>query len=105
MTVKKNELQPVGEVASNPVQGNATYTIVFEFVKQNIMIDGIKGLNLNYPQNSLQALPFHDLSDREFHNLDGSCHLQIDNFKDLDLYNLLPDPDKSDDADSDHIFI
>ena len=44
MTVKLNELQPVGEVASNPVQSHATYTIVFEFVKQNIMIDGIKGL-------------------------------------------------------------
>ena len=44
MTVKLNELQPVGEVASNPVQSHATYTIVFEFVQQNIMIDGIKGL-------------------------------------------------------------
>ena len=31
-------------VASNPVQSHATYNIVFEFVKQNIMIDGIKGL-------------------------------------------------------------
>ena len=29
MTVKLNELQPVGEVASNPVQSHATYTIVF----------------------------------------------------------------------------
>ena len=44
MTVKLNEFQPVGEVASNPVQSHATYTIVFAFVKQNIMIDGIKGL-------------------------------------------------------------
>ena len=44
LTVKLNELQPVGEVASNPVQSHTTYTIVFEFVKQNIMIDGIKGL-------------------------------------------------------------
>ena len=44
MTVKLNELQPVGEVASNPVQSHTTYTIVFEFVKKNIMIDGIKGL-------------------------------------------------------------
>ena len=44
--------------------------------------------NLNHPQNSLQALPFHDLDDREFHILGGSCHLQIDNLKDLDLYNL-----------------
>ena len=43
--------------------------------------------NLNYPQNSLQALPFHDLDDREFHILHGSCHLQIDNLKDLHLYN------------------
>ena len=39
-----NELQPIGEVASNPVQSHATYTIVFEFVKQNIMIDAIKGV-------------------------------------------------------------
>ena len=52
--------------------------------------------NLNYPQNSLQASPFHDLDDREFHILNGSCHLQIDNLKDLDLYNLLPNSDKSD---------
>ena len=44
MPVKLNELQPVGEVASNPVQSHATYIIVFEFVKQNIMIDGVKGL-------------------------------------------------------------
>ena len=44
LTVKLNELQSVGEVASNPVQSHATYTIVFEFVKQNIMIDSIKGL-------------------------------------------------------------
>ena len=63
--------------------------------------------NLNYPQNSLQALPFHDLDDREFHIRNGSCHLQIDNLKDLDLdlHNLLPNPDKSDDADPDHILI
>ena len=61
--------------------------------------------NLNYPQNSLQASPFHDLHDREFHILNGSCHLQIDNLKDLDLYNLLPNSDKSDDADPDHISI
>ena len=58
---------------------------------------------MNYPQNSLQA--FHDLNDREFHIPDGSCHLQIDNLKDLDLYNLLPSPDKSDDAGPDHILI
>ena len=31
--------------------------------------------------------------------------MQIDNLKDLDLYNLLPNPDKSDDADPDHILI
>ena len=37
--------------------------------------------NLNYLQNSLQAVPFHDLDDREFHILNGSCHLQIDNLK------------------------
>jgi len=44
MTVKLNELQPIGEVASSRVQSHASYTIVFEFVWQNIMIDGIKGL-------------------------------------------------------------
>ena len=44
MTFKLNELQPFGEVASNLGQSYAPYTIVFEFVKQNIMIDGIKGL-------------------------------------------------------------
>ena len=61
--------------------------------------------NLNYPENSLQASPFRDLDDREFHILNGSCHLQIDNLKDLDLCNLLPNSDKSDDADPDHISI
>ena len=59
--------------------------------------------NLNYTQNSLQAL--HDLNDREFHIPNGSCHLRIDSLKDLDLYNLLPNPEKSDDADPDDIFI
>ena len=59
--------------------------------------------NLNYPQSSLQALPVHNLDDREFHILNGPCHLQIENLKDLDLYNLLPNPDKSDDPD--HISI
>jgi len=44
MTVNLNELQPIGEVASNPVQSHALYTIVFEFVQQSIMIDGVKGL-------------------------------------------------------------
>ena len=61
--------------------------------------------NLNYPENSLQASPFRDLDDREFHILNASCHLQIDNLKDLDLYNLLPNSDKSDDADPDYISI
>lgn len=37
--------------------------------------------------------------------MDRSCHLQIDNLKDLDLYNLLPSPDKSDNAGPDHILI
>ena len=31
--------------------------------------------------------------------------MQIDNLKDLDLYNLRPNPDKSDDADPDHLLI
>ena len=44
MTVKLNELQHFGEVASNLGRSYASYTIVFEIVKQNIMIDGIKGL-------------------------------------------------------------
>ena len=44
MAVKLNELQPIGQVASNPVQSHASYTIVFKFVQQNIMINGIKGL-------------------------------------------------------------
>ena len=44
MTVKLNKLQPIGQVVSNPVQSHTSYTIVFEFVQQNIMIDGIKGL-------------------------------------------------------------
>ena len=34
-----------------------------------------------FPLNSLQALPFHDLDDREFYNLNASWHLQIDNLK------------------------
>ena len=44
MAVKLNESQPFGEVASNLGSSYAPYTIVFDFVKQNIMIDGIKGL-------------------------------------------------------------
>ena len=51
-TVKLNELQKVGELASNPVKGHATCTIVFEFVKQNVMIDGIKGLGREIKENT-----------------------------------------------------
>ena len=43
--------------------------------------------NLNHPQNSLQALPFHDLDDREFHILDGSC--LNDHKSSLDIPNKL----------------
>jgi len=47
LTVKLNELEPVGEVASNPVQSHATYTIVFEFVKKNTMIKGLRKIKEN----------------------------------------------------------
>lgn len=55
--------------------------------------------------NSLQALPFFSLNDTGFHILTGSSYLQLPNLKDLDLYNILPNPDKFDEADPDHMLI
>ena len=55
--------------------------------------------------NSLQALPFYGLDDREFHIVNGSSCSQLENLKDLDLYDILPNPDKFDEADPDHMLI
>ena len=55
--------------------------------------------------NSLQVLPFYDLDDRKFSFVIGNWTGQFDELMSFDLYNLLPNPDKNDEADPDSIFI
>ena len=55
--------------------------------------------------NSLQELPFYNLDNREFHLLNGTSHLQLENLKDIDIYNMISNPDKADKADPDNMFI
>lgn len=57
--------------------------------------------------NGLTQLPFFNLSDQEFCNLIGSCTPSLserlgDN---IDLLNVLPNPDKHDERDSDLMLI
>ena len=54
--------------------------------------------------NSLQVLPFYDLDDREFSFVIGNWTGQFDELMKSDLYNILPNPDKNDEADPDSIF-
>ena len=49
--------------------------------------------------NTLQVLPFYDLDDREFSFVIGKWTEQFDELITSDLYNLLPNPDKNDEAD------
>ena len=51
--------------------------------------------------NTLQVFPFYDLDDREFSFVIGNWTGQFDELITSDLYNLLPNPDKNDEADPD----
>ena len=53
--------------------------------------------------NSLQVFPFYDLDDREFSFTIGNWTEQFDELMKSDLYNILPNPDKNDEADPDTI--
>ena len=55
--------------------------------------------------NTLQVLPFYDLDDREFSFVIGNWTRQFDELMLSDLYNLLPNPDKNDEADPDSMYI
>ena len=55
--------------------------------------------------NTLQFLPFYNLDDREFSFAVGKWSRHISELMELDLYNLLPNPDKNDEADPDLMFI
>ena len=52
----------------------------------------------DYQENVSSCLPFYDLTDREFHAMVGSWP---DRRHDLDLYDLLPNPNKFDECDPD----
>ena len=52
----------------------------------------------DYQENVSSCLPFYDLTDREFHAMVGSW---LDRRHDLDLYDLLPNPNKFDECDPD----
>ena len=51
--------------------------------------------------NTLQFLPFYSLDDREFSFAVSNWFRHINEFTELDLYNLLPNPDRNDEADPD----
>ena len=51
--------------------------------------------------NSLQVLPFYNLNDREFNIVNGSWSTQFSQLIDTDLFNLISNPDKSDEIDPD----
>ena len=51
--------------------------------------------------NSLQVLPFYNLNDRQFNILNGLWSVQFNQLMDTDLFNLIPNLDKSDEIDPD----
>ena len=51
--------------------------------------------------NSLQMLPFYNLNDREFNTVNGSWSSQFNQLIETDLFNLISNPDKSDEIDPD----
>ena len=54
-----------------------------------------------HDNNCLQALPFFNLTDREFHIMQGIWSREVD--PNIDLFSLIPNPDKFDDSDPDKI--
>ena len=58
-----------------------------------------------YVVNTLQFLPFYNLDDREFSFAISNWSRNINQLIELDLYNLLPNPDKNDEAEPDLMFI
>ena len=55
--------------------------------------------------NILHVLPLYDLDDREFSFVIGYWTGQFDGLMTSDLYNLLPNRDKNDEADPDSMFL
>ena len=53
---------------------------------------------VHYQENVSSSFPFYDLEDREFHAMVGSWQ---DRRHDLDLYDLLQNPNKLDECDPD----
>ena len=51
--------------------------------------------------DSLKALPFYDLNDRQFSFVNGFWPVQFNQLRDTDLFNLISNPDKSDETDPD----
>ena len=50
---------------------------------------------------SLQVLLFYNLNDREFNVVNGSWSFRLNHLIDTGLFNLIPNPDKSDEVDPD----
>ena len=51
--------------------------------------------------NFLQVLPFYNLNDQEFNLVNGIRSLQFSQVMDTDMFNLISNPDKSDETDPD----
>ena len=60
-----------------------------------------------YRNNGLMQLPFFNLPDHEFCNLIGSCTPSLSErlADNIDLLNVLPNPDKQDERDSDFMLV
>ena len=55
--------------------------------------------------NTLELLPFYDLDDREFIFVNSISFIKSHEVMESDFYNLLPNPNKNDEADPDLMFI
>ena len=53
--------------------------------------------------NLLMELPFSNLTDFEFRAVTGSWHFDLNNLTDIDLFNVIPNPDKFDQRDPDNM--
>ena len=51
--------------------------------------------------NSLQVLPFYNFNDQEFNLVNGIRSVQFSQLMDTDMFNLISNPDKSDEIDPD----
>ena len=57
--------------------------------------------SVNIKMTSLQVLPFYNLNDREFNIENGAWSFQLNQLIEIDVFNLISNPDKFDEVDAD----